>query len=222
MTTRLQSKTPARRSGARTRQRDAGKRQPETRKTAGGGDGQSISGHVASANIRPPPNGARSISDRADFPESPPRPGNGRLLCEQGDSGTDLCAVHAQRGVGRDRRAQVTRCRRVAHGDRVDFNDGHRRGGASASLRRWSDDDGAGNRTRTYDPRITNALLYQLSYPGAGPLASQGRAFYIFLRSRITRSMPATSVPGGGAGRRLNSTAGTGTSIRSPLERSWK
>jgi hypothetical protein len=25
---------------------------------------------------------------------------------------------------------------------------------------------GAGNRTRTYDPRITNALLYQLSYPG--------------------------------------------------------
>ena len=26
---------------------------------------------------------------------------------------------------------------------------------------------GAGNRTRTYDPRITNALLYQLSYPGA-------------------------------------------------------
>ena len=28
--------------------------------------------------------------------------------------------------------------------------------------------DGAGNRTRTYDPRITNALLYQLSYPGTG------------------------------------------------------
>ncbi len=27
---------------------------------------------------------------------------------------------------------------------------------------------GAGNRIRTYDPRITNALLYQLSYPGAG------------------------------------------------------
>src|SRR5207302_497364 len=27
--------------------------------------------------------------------------------------------------------------------------------------------NGAGNRTRTYDPRITNALLYQLSYPGA-------------------------------------------------------
>ena len=26
----------------------------------------------------------------------------------------------------------------------------------------------AGNRIRTYDPRITNALLYQLSYPGAG------------------------------------------------------
>jgi hypothetical protein len=28
--------------------------------------------------------------------------------------------------------------------------------------------NGAGNRIRTYDPRITNALLYQLSYPGAG------------------------------------------------------
>ena len=26
--------------------------------------------------------------------------------------------------------------------------------------------NGAGNRTRTDDPRITNALLYQLSYPG--------------------------------------------------------
>ena len=25
---------------------------------------------------------------------------------------------------------------------------------------------GAGERTRTSDPRITNALLYQLSYPG--------------------------------------------------------
>ncbi len=28
---------------------------------------------------------------------------------------------------------------------------------------------GAGNRTRTYDPRITNALLYQLSYTGVSP-----------------------------------------------------
>ena len=77
--------------------------------------------------------------------------------------------------------------------------------------------NGAGNRTRTYDPRITNALLYQLSYPGA-----RRRGFYSFFRSRITRSMPATSVPGGGGGRRLNSTSGTGTSIRAPLERSWK
>jgi hypothetical protein len=79
---------------------------------------------------------------------------------------------------------------------------------------------GAGNRIRTYDPRITNALLYQLSYPGVATAAS--RAFYIFLRSLITRSMPATSVPGGGAGRRLNSTAGTGTSISAPLDSSWK
>ena len=28
--------------------------------------------------------------------------------------------------------------------------------------------DGAGERTRTSDPRITNALLYQLSYSGKG------------------------------------------------------
>ena len=33
---------------------------------------------------------------------------------------------------------------------------------------------GAGNRIRTYDPRITNALLYQLSYPGAGAANSIG------------------------------------------------
>ena len=31
-----------------------------------------------------------------------------------------------------------------------------------------ADKDGAGERTRTSDPRITNALLYQLSYPGGG------------------------------------------------------
>ena len=28
--------------------------------------------------------------------------------------------------------------------------------------------DGAGDRSRTYDLRITNALLYQLSYTGMG------------------------------------------------------
>ncbi len=78
--------------------------------------------------------------------------------------------------------------------------------------------NGAGKRTRTSDPRITNALLYQLSYPGARQ--AESRAFYIFLRSLMTRSMPATSVPGGGGGRRLNATAGTGTSIRAPLSRS--
>jgi len=32
--------------------------------------------------------------------------------------------------------------------------------------------------------------------------------------------MPATSVPGGGGGRRLKATAGTGTSIRAPVSRS--
>ena len=79
----------------------------------------------------------------------------------------------------------------------------------------------AGNRIRTYDPRITNALLYQLSYPGGATAASR-RFYIIFLRSLITRSIPVTSVPGGGAGRRLNSTAGTGTSISAPLDSSWK
>jgi hypothetical protein len=31
----------------------------------------------------------------------------------------------------------------------------------------WRQEDGAGDRSRTYDLRITNALLYQLSYTGA-------------------------------------------------------
>ena len=36
----------------------------------------------------------------------------------------------------------------------------------------WSPRDiGAGTETRTPDNRITNAVLYQLSYPGAGPEA---------------------------------------------------
>ena len=34
-------------------------------------------------------------------------------------------------------------------------------------------ENGAGNRIRTDDPRITNALLYQLSYPGI-PLLCKG------------------------------------------------
>ena len=36
-------------------------------------------------------------------------------------------------------------------------------------------EDGAGGGTRTPDPRITNALLYQLSYSG-----TEGRAVYGF------------------------------------------
>src|ERR1700692_2809139 len=75
-----------------------------------------------------------------------------------------------------------------------------------SDLRRRRGGDGTGKRTRTSDPRITNALLYQLRYPGARH--AESRAFYIFLRSLMTRSMPATSVPGGGGGRRLNATAG--------------
>ncbi len=32
--------------------------------------------------------------------------------------------------------------------------------------------NGAGDRIRTYDLRITNALLYQLSYTGNGPVGA--------------------------------------------------
>ena len=39
---------------------------------------------------------------------------------------------------------------------------------------------GAGNRTRTYDPRITNALLYQLSYPGS---ATEPRILHFFTQA---------------------------------------
>jgi hypothetical protein len=41
-----------------------------------------------------------------------------------------------------------------------------------------------------------------------------------FLRRRITTSMPATSVPGGGAGKRANWMSGTGTSMSAPLAKS--
>ena len=37
------------------------------------------------------------------------------------------------------------------------------------------ENDGAGNRNRTYDLRITNAPLYQLSYSGKQPQILRGR-----------------------------------------------
>jgi hypothetical protein len=37
--------------------------------------------------------------------------------------------------------------------------------------------NGAGDRTRTYDPRITNALLYQLSYSGSMAMLSTGGGY---------------------------------------------
>ena len=37
---------------------------------------------------------------------------------------------------------------------------------AHFAVRKCAQEDGAGNRSRTYDLRITNALLYQLSYTG--------------------------------------------------------
>ena len=101
---------------------------------------------------------------------------------------------------------------------------------------------GAGDRNRTYDLRITNAPLYQLSYSGSeGPLRLEDRKRRGILREaarrrqrvlhgaagrrnapqragrrRITRSRPATSMPGGGAGRRLNCTSGSATSVSAP------
>ena len=41
---------------------------------------------------------------------------------------------------------------------------------------------GAGDRTRTYDPIITNDVLYQLSYTGAGRGSSRGRPAWQGLR----------------------------------------
>ena len=38
----------------------------------------------------------------------------------------------------------------------------------SWSIYEGDKEDGAGDRSRTYDLRITNALLYQLSYTGVG------------------------------------------------------
>ena len=92
----------------------------------------------------------------------------------------------------------------------------------------------AGDRNRTYDPRITNALLYQLSYSGVkaayvkqtGPatpvgqpraLGADGRQIYPRRRRRITRSMPATSMPGGGDGKWLNCTSRSATSLNAPV-----
>ena len=48
--------------------------------------------------------------------------------------------------------------------------------GASHNHMIYIEEFGAGNRIRTYDLRITNAPLYQLSYPGNGPGRTPGRA----------------------------------------------
>ncbi len=54
-------------------------------------------------------------------------------------------------------------------------------------------EDGAGERSRTPDLRITNALLYRLSYTG-------GKGFQARLRTRIMISTPSASVPSGNVG----------------------
>ena len=46
--------------------------------------------------------------------------------------------------------------------------------------------DGAGDRTRTYDPRITNALLYQLSYSGSMAMLSTGAGYCQRLRDGVS------------------------------------
>ena len=58
--------------------------------------------------------------------------------------------------------------------------------------------DGAGNRIRTYDPRITNALLYQLSYPGAGAAILSGDAPAVILVPRRSRAFQVGVGPGPG------------------------
>ena len=52
-------------------------------------------------------------------------------------------------------------------------------------------EDGAGNRSRTYDLRITNALLYQLSYAGDVHIARPGRKARQYKES--ARSAQATA-----------------------------
>jgi hypothetical protein len=56
------------------------------------------------------------------------------------------------------------------------------RAGAAPRSATQGSGDGAGNRTRTYDPRITNALLYQLSYPGMR-LAERPRILQFFAQA---------------------------------------
>lgn len=68
--------------------------------------------------------------------------------------------------------------------------------GSLLASREGQEKHGAGDRTRTYDPRITNALLYQLSYSGAG-----GRAGMLSSRSRSGKSLPGRQTRMGGFGR---------------------
>src|SRR6185436_3394788 len=77
-----------------------------------------------------------------------------------GERGLEVCLDHVA-AIRNDPPGEV----RHERGDRVPECQGYPREDADPQ-RRPGRRAGAGERTRTSDPRITNALLYQLSYPG--------------------------------------------------------
>lgn len=85
---------------------------------------------------------------------------------------------------------------------------------------------GAGGGTRTPDPRITNALLYQLSYSGTRGAqytdSAPGREVQALRRTRITTSTLSISVPDGSCGRRANDRSSGRMSVISPVSTFWK
>ena len=58
--------------------------------------------------------------------------------------------------------------------------------GGNWSIYEGEKEDGAGDRSRTYDLRITNALLYQLSYTGTVDACGEPAAFDGTLRYGAT------------------------------------
>ena len=94
-------------------------------------------------------------------------------------------------------------------------------------------DDGAGTRTRTTDPLITNEMLYQLSYTGiccsrvisrfahrkpAASIAASGCGDQRYLlRTRIRTSTLSCSVPVGSAGISAIAISSLGISTSSPV-----
>jgi hypothetical protein len=96
-------------------------------------------------------------------------------------------------------------------------------GYSSPSEKHWK--YGAGRGNRTPDPRITNALLYQLSYAGSNQVADYkgiglgpaSRLQSRRLRTRMMTSTPSGCIPAGSSGSLEKATASWGMSCSSPL-----